>query len=119
MRRGIGPGAAARKSGALILPAALRDQGNAIAAAIGWDADSFSVALSPSGAAPATHYGHHAWAEQAFFDVWAAEAKPEGLAVPEEDFAAVRVALVLDVRASIDDHLLEVAAAHGLLETQP
>lgn len=114
MKRGIGPAAAARKSGVLILPAALCDQGNALAEVIGWAAESFAVALSPTGAQPTTHLGCHAFAEQAFFDVWTAEEKPERLEFPSEDFAAIRAGLVIDVRTSIDDHLREVAAERGL-----
>lgn len=114
MRRGIGPTVAARRSGVLILPAAQQTIGNALAEVIGWPQESFSVALSPTGAEPATHYGYHAWAEQSFFDVWAAETKPDRLVFSEEDFDAMRAALAFDVRASIDHHLSEVASQLGL-----
>lgn len=53
----------------LILPAAHRDQGNAIAVAIGHDVPpghTYSVPLSSDGSAPATHYGCRTWASPGF-----------------------------------------------------
>ena len=42
-----------------IVPAALREQADAASAAEGWGPNNYSVPLSPTGAAPATHYGLH------------------------------------------------------------
>lgn len=53
----------------LILPAEYRDAGNALAVALGHDVkpgNTYSVPLSASGDAPATHYGCHAWSTDEF-----------------------------------------------------
>lgn len=53
----------------LIVPAAQRDAANRLACALGTDTlpgSSYNVPLSATGAAPATHYGCHAWASDGF-----------------------------------------------------
>lgn len=41
----------------LIIPANLLTKANALGAAMGWGPDSYSIPLSVSGSAPATHWG--------------------------------------------------------------
>ena len=53
----------------LIAPAALQDQANRVACALGHDTmpgRTYSIALSASGAEPVTHYGAHAWGQATF-----------------------------------------------------
>lgn len=98
----------------LILPAGLRDAGNALGDAMGWGPDNYSVALSPSGDAPATHYGLHAWVAQAFLDTLDAGVLPDGLDFPQADFDAVMAELVVSVRNVMDGHFDGVCADQGL-----
>lgn len=62
----------------LILPAAIRDDGNRLACALGHDempGATYAVPLSSSGLEPATHYGTHTWALPAFLDLLAGAAQ--------------------------------------------
>ncbi len=52
----------------LIIPDAQRDEANAYGASQGWGDNNFSVALSPSGALPATHWGGAGGVSQSFVD---------------------------------------------------
>lgn len=56
-------------SGVFILPAAMRDAGNAFGEQMGWGSPSYSIALSPTGAEPATHWGARADLYPGFFDL--------------------------------------------------
>jgi len=98
----------------LILPAALRDAGNALGEAMGWGPGNYSVPLSPSGLEPATHYGLHAWVAQAFLDTLDAGALPDGLDFAQADFDALLRALVVSVRVGMDGHFDAVCAEQGL-----
>lgn len=44
-------------SAVMIVPAALRDDANALGEELGWGPGNFSVPLSADGSEPATHYG--------------------------------------------------------------
>ena len=94
-------------SGVFILPAAMRDAGNAFGEQMGWGSPSYSIPLSPTGAEPATHWGARADLYPGFFDL---------LGNPPEDALPLLDALVLDVRDIGDPygHWSEVIAAQGL-----
>lgn len=95
------------KSLSLIVPAELRGAANRLACALGLDhlpGQSYSVALSASGAAPAAHYGCHAWATDVFVATLAGAIggalPPLDLAangLTEADVAAVLAALLYEV----------------------
>lgn len=91
----------------LILPTAARDAGNALGAAMGWGPFSYSVALSPTGSAPATHYGCCAEVSVGFLAL---------LASPPPEAAPVLAVLTIDTRDTADPgaHWHEVLADHGL-----
>lgn len=59
-----------RQSAVLILPAALRDAGNQLAAAMGHDTadppNTYCVPLCPNGDGDPTHYGTHTWVTPEF-----------------------------------------------------
>lgn len=98
----------------LILPASLRDKGNALGNAMGWGPDNYSVSLSPNGQEPATHYGLHAWVKQAFVDMVDAGVLPEGVDFPQADFAAIIDALVSSFRPDMTGHWQGVLDEQGL-----
>lgn len=117
---------------ALILPAADRADGNALACALGHDVPpgaTFGVPLSPSGAEPATHYGTHTWVMPAFIDLLAGAAQGT---LPDLDWAAfgltearVRELVAALVTSSVDDgadtiaHFDATAASAGLARIAP
>jgi hypothetical protein len=97
----------------LILPAAMKPAGNALATSLRWqaaDGDTFSVSLSPDGKT-VTHYGTHAAAQE------------DGeftrlMADPPEAAKPVLAAMTVSVRTYGDDfgmpHFAEVIAGMGL-----
>lgn len=93
-------------SAVLIAPAAQRDAANALAAAMGWGPDCYSVPLSASGAAPATHWGLHAWVAEGFAATLAAAAR-----------GALAGALILSIEPGLTDpagHFARVVESAGL-----
>jgi hypothetical protein len=98
----------------LIIPAELRDDANALAEAIGHGPNNYSVALSGDGQEPATHYGLHTWAQQAFIDLLASDGMPAGLG----QFAPVKEAVISSVRLDSDGHWQDVLQLHGLAVIQ-
>jgi len=112
---------------ALILPAADRADGNALACALGHDVPlgaTFGVPLSPSGSEPATHYGTHTWVLPAFIDLLSGAALGT---LPDIDWPAfgltearVRELVAALVTSSVDDdadtiaHFDATAASVGL-----
>jgi len=96
----------------LILPAILRDKGNALGGVMGWGPDNYSVALTNT--TDPTHYGLHAWVTQSFVDLIDAGTMPVGLDYPQADFDEVMAALISSFRANMTGHFDEVCAAHGL-----
>jgi len=98
----------------LILPATMRDKGNAFSEVMGWGPDNYSVALSPNGQEPATHYGLHAWVEQSFVDMVDAGILPEGVDFPQADFDAIMAALVSSFRTDMTGHWQGVLDAASL-----
>lgn len=99
----------------LVLSDNLRQQGNELAEAMGYGPDNYSVPLSATGQEPATHYGLHTWASQAFVDILAADEMPAHLS----QFAAVKAGVLASVRASSDGHFADVLAANNLQTVAP
>lgn len=110
------------RSCVLILPAALRDAGNALAEAMGWGSCNYSVPLSADGQEPATHYGLHAWVADTFLSLLEAAGEgimPEGLDYPAEDFASVVGALIASFRDDSTGHFADVIEANSLQVIEP
>ena len=99
------------KSTVLIIPAAMRDAGNAVAGAMGWGPNSYSVALFTDDTI--THYGLHTYSGEQF-EAWVTgqEALPDGM----ESAQPVIDALIHSVREDIADaeHFAQVLADNGL-----
>lgn len=108
-------------SAVLIVPAAQRDAANALAEAMGWGPDCYSVPLSPDGAAPVTHWGLHSWVQESFALMLGAAGEgqmpPELIAAgyPPEDFVAVLGALIYSLWPDMTGHVADVLQAAGLM----
>ena len=113
-------------SAVLIAPAALRAAANALAGAMDWGADCYSIPLSPTGAAPATHWGLRTWASEGFEAVVDAAGRGE---LPNEiagtfdpaQVAALVGALTVDIRADVTDpaaHFEAVLESAGLMRIE-
>lgn len=75
-------------SAVLIVSDAAKAAGNALGESMGWGPNNYSVALSPTGTLPATHWGCRVEVSQGFFDLLAnppKEAIPV-IALVEMDF---------------------------------
>lgn len=95
-------------SAVFIIPAAYRDAGNALGEAMGWGPGNYSVALSPTGAEPATHYGCRADVTDGFLAM---------LADPPPEAAPVLAVLHVNI-ADTDDaygHWSDVLATQNLM----
>jgi hypothetical protein len=109
-----------------IVPAAQQDAANRLACALGYDVlpgNTFSVPLSSTGAAPATHYGCRSLAKQEFLDVLGAAAQGQlppidwsEYGITETDISAVLASLFIDRRPAdqSEGHAETVLAAQGL-----
>lgn len=111
-------------SAVLIAPAALLPQANALGQAMGWGPGSYSVPLSPTSAAPITHWGLRTWAADGFAAMVEAAGRGE---LPTElqdafapaDVAALVGALIVSIRSGEWDaarHWAEVLATAGLMQ---
>jgi hypothetical protein len=108
----------------MIVPAAHRDEMNALAAAIDPDYGdtTFSVPLSTSGSAPATHYATHTWEmpgrtfHQLRLAVQAGQTPP-GLEAHATALASLTIRAVENSLASLDNWLAALTVA-GLQEIQ-
>ncbi len=104
----------------LIAPAALRAAANALAEAMGWGPDNYSVPLSPGGAEPATHYGLHTWATDDFLatvaGAEAGELPPHlgGAGMAPAQVAGLIAQLIISVQGSAEQHFESVLAERGL-----
>jgi hypothetical protein len=98
-------------SAVFILPAAMRDAGNTLAENMGWGQNCYSVSLSPTGSAPATHWAARADVAPGFFDL---------LADPPAEAAPVLAVLILDTRPSGEPyrHWVDVISGLGLQVVQ-
>ena len=95
-----------------LIPAALRDAGNAMAEAMGWGGPVFVQPLSPSGDQPPTHWGFPAQVGASFLSLWAN---------PPPEAAALVAQIETDTREGGDTatHWREVIAARGLVVALP
>ena len=82
------------------------------------DAEAYvSVALSPTGREPATHWGGRGEVTGEFIAMIADAAQgnpPAGLDYPAADLSEVLGALIADFRADADGHFADILAANGL-----
>ncbi len=109
-----------------IVPAAQQEAANRLSCALGYDAlpgNTFSVPLSATGQAPATHYGCRSLAKQEFLDILTAAAGGQlppvdwtEYGVTETDITAVLASLIIDQRPAdqSEGHAETVLAAQGL-----
>ncbi|EEW26727.1 hypothetical protein [Rhodobacter ferrooxidans] len=76
---------------------------------MGWGPGNYSVALSPTGAAPATHFGCRAQVDQVFTQM---------LTAPPAEAQPLLAVLVVDVRPGADGaaHFADVLARLGLVQ---
>lgn len=95
-------------SAVFIIPAAYRDAGNALGEAMGWGPGNYSVALSPTGQEPATHYGCRADVGPSFIAL---------MGNPPPEAAPVLAVLHADLRDTDDayGHWSGVLAGLGLM----
>lgn len=101
----------------LILPDALRDEGNRMGAAMGWGPENFSVPLSADGSEPATHWGLHAWAADTFPDLMASETIPPELdeaGFTQAEWDAIRAGMIQSYWTDYTDHFATVCAENDL-----
>jgi len=104
-------------SAVLILPDAQVTTGNAVGVTMGWGPDNYSVALSADGAEPATHYGLHAWVDEAFEQLVESGVYPPELAdagVTQADYNAMMAVLVSSFWSDYVDHFDTVCTDNGL-----
>lgn len=110
------------KSLVLIIPTELRDSANQLGDVLGMGPDNYSVALSADGSEPATHYGLHAWVEQAFQALVESGVYPPELAesgISEDDYNAMMAVLVSSFWPDYVDHFATVCADNGLTIVEP
>lgn len=95
------------KSAVMIVPASGLAAANAFGQAMGWGPGNYSVPLSPTGAAPATHWGCRATVYQTFLDL---------LANPPEAALPILAFTVMDLKDTDDfaGHFHGVIAGQGL-----
>lgn len=104
-------------SAVLIIPASLRTKTNALGEALGHGPNNYSVALSPTGSEPATHWGGRGEVTDEFIAMLGGAAQDNPLAdldYPAADLAEVLGALIADFRTDMNGHFDDVLAAHGL-----
>lgn len=102
----------------LMLPNTLVATGDAVAEAMGWGARNYSVPLSATGTAPATHYGLHAWTTESFRQMIETGYFPPELAqagVTEAAFRAMLDALVSSFATDHAGHFDVATADSGLV----
>jgi len=109
-------------SATLVIPSALRTKANALGEVMGHGPNNYSVALSPTGSEPATHWGGRGEVTDDFIAMIAGAAQgnpPAGLDYPLADLAEVLGALIADFRADAAGHFADVLEAHGLRMVEP
>ena len=105
-------------SAVLIIPEAQRAKANALGEALGHGPNNYSVALSPTGREPATHWGGRGEVTDDFIAMIADSAQgnpPAGLDYPAADLAEVLGALIVDFRADATGHFDAVLTANNLM----
>lgn len=95
------------QSAVMIVPAAGLAAANAFGASMAWGNSNFTVALSASGALPATHWGCRADVSDGFLAL---------LQDPPPEAAPVLAVVKIDIRVTDDPagHFREVSAGLGL-----
>ena len=91
----------------LIIPAAVQDQADQVAAGLGHGPNNFSVPLSSDGSEPATWYGCRAQTQQSFIDMLTAAGQgtlPEIEGMTPQEVGAVLMQLQADVSTSEDGY---------------
>ena len=104
-------------SAVLILPIAQVQTGNAVSEAMGWGAPSYTVPLSPTGNAPATHMGLHAWVTEEFGLMLGSGEMPQSVidaGITAAAYTAMLSALIVSIVPDYDGHFAGVAADNGL-----
>ena len=106
----------------LLLPVAQVATGNAVSEAMGWGSPAYTVALSPTGTEPATHYGLHTWSDEAFQAMLESQVYPPQLAdagITEAAYMAMLGALVWSFWPDYAGHFDAVVAEQGLKVVEP
>ncbi|MEP3071506.1 hypothetical protein [Maricaulis sp.] len=105
------------RSVVIIVPAAIREQVIALAAALGFST-RLGAPLSPTGTGTPTHYGTHTRALQVFVDLLTGEV-PAAEGFDPADVAALRAQMIVSVRpvSEMTDsaHFQNELAANGLM----
>jgi hypothetical protein len=105
------------QSTVLILPLDQVATGNAVGNAMGWGPESYSVPLSADGSEPATHYGLHAWAGDAFQQMIETAYYPpevEAAGISQAEYDAMMALLIYSFWPDYTDHFATVCADNGL-----
>lgn len=99
----------------LIVAAEDRDEAEAFGVLLGHSGQEYRVPLSPDGAEPASHYGLHCFASDAFLEVI------DGTAPGIEPAALSRLAAIVtsSVRTDSAGHFNDAAMATGLMRIVP
>lgn len=107
----------------LILPAAQVATGNAVANAMGWGPDNYTVPLSADGLEPVTHCGLHAWASDGFRQMVETGYYPPSLGqvgISEADYRAMLAVLIYSFWPDYTDHFATIIAENNLtIVTEP
>lgn len=91
--------------------------GNAVAEAMGWGPNNYSVPLSADGSEPATHYGLHAWAGNEFEQMVVTGYYPPQVAeagIDQATFNAMMAALIYSFWPDYTDHFATTIAENNL-----
>ena len=102
----------------LILPLDQVATGNAVSEAMGWGSPAYTVALSPTGAEPATHYGLRTWSDEAFQAMLESQVYPpqvEEAGITKADYDAMLAVLVASFWPDYTDHFATVCAENSLV----
>ena len=102
----------------LILPLDQVATGNAVAEAMGWGPNNYSVPLSADGSEPATHYGLHAWAGNEFEQMVVTGYYPPQVAeagIDQAAFDAMMSELIYSFWPDYTNHFSTVIADNNLL----
>ena len=101
----------------LILPLDQVATGNAVAEAMGWGPNNYSVPLSADGSEPATHYGLHAWAGNEFEQMVETGYYPPQVAeagIDEATFDAMMAVLIYSFWPDYTNHFATIIAENNL-----
>jgi hypothetical protein len=105
------------KSCVLILPDDQVATGNAVAEAMGWGPENYSVPLSADGSEPATHYGLHAWVGEAFQQMVETNYYPpelEQAGISQAEYDAMTAVLISSFWDDYVDHFATICAENNL-----